>query len=223
MIDQKLLSAWLEAVSDPEGDSISKSHLLFYELADEAAKQNYYEVYHTDSALQQFVENPYIPADFEFEALSTSPEGSLGYVYYRHITDKGLNIIKMTDYPNYRMVLENSGGAKGMPQELVYTTFRSRQIHDLTHILAGYGIDHYGELAVQAFTLAQFKRPYPILLIAAATTHAAFHRPDRIETYLDAIADGWTKGKKAKNLLYIRWEEKFDQPLVKLQHEYNLV
>jgi ubiquinone biosynthesis protein COQ4 len=223
MIDPKLLSAWLETVEEPEGDSISKSHLLFYELADEAAKQNYYDAYKSNPVLHHFVENPYVPADFEFDSLGSLPEGSLGYVYFRHIRDKGLNHIEMKDYPNYRKVLEQAGGARGMPQELVYTTFRSRQIHDLTHILAGYGIDHYGELAVQAFTLAQFKRPYPILLISAATTHAAFNRPDRLETYMDAIADGWTKGKKAKNLLVGRWEELFDRPLIELQHEYNLI
>jgi ubiquinone biosynthesis protein COQ4 len=223
MIDQKLLSAWLEAVNDPEGDSISKSHLLFYELADEAAKQNFYEAYKSQPALKHSVENPYIPADYDFQSLANMPEGSLGYVYYRHITDNGLNNIEMKDYPNYRSHLESTGGAKGMPDELLYTTFRSRQIHDLTHLLAGYGIDHYGELAVQAFTLAQFKRPYPLLLIAAATTHTVFHRPDRMEIYLDAITDGWAKGKKAKLLLSGHWEEVFDRPLTELQQEYNLI
>jgi ubiquinone biosynthesis protein Coq4 len=221
MIDPMLLEAWHRSVENPEGDSVSEAHKLFYSLSAETTKQEYYSAYLNNPALKRYVEDPYFPPDYEFASLGALPEGSLGYAYYRHIVDHGLKNIEMKDFESYKAALEVS--APGMPEALKYATFRSYQTHDLMHILAGYGIDHYGELAVQAFGLAQFKRPYPILLMSVATAHAAFLRPDRIEEYMDAIADGWTKGKRAKLLIGVRWEEFFNRSLLEIQREYNLI
>jgi ubiquinone biosynthesis protein Coq4 len=220
VIDSKLLEAWLSSVANPEGNSVNAAHLLFYNLGDEAARQEYYRVFLNDPVLKQYVEEPYFPPEYDFVSLGTLPEGTLGYTYYHHITDNRLNVLELKDYPAYQASLEEF---KGMPEELKYATFRSFQVHDLTHIMAGYGIDHYGELAVQAFSLAQFKRPYPMLLISVATTHAAFLKPQRIEEYMDALVDGWTKGKRAKSLIGVRWEELFDRQLLDLQREYGLI
>lgn len=220
MIHPKLLDAWLTAVDNPEGNSINASHMLFYELGDEAAQQEYYRAFLNDPNLKRYVEEPYFPPAYEFEALGKLPEGTLGYAYYHQIVDNGLNVISPQDYKAFLASLES---VKNMPEQLKYATFRSYQIHDLMHILGGYGLSHYGELAVQAFTLAQFKRPYPMLLVSVATTHAAFLRPDRIEEYMDAIVDGWIKGKRAKSLVGVQWEELFDRPLIELQREYNLL
>lgn len=75
-----------------------------------------------------------------FRALEDLPEGTLGRTLFEHYRSNGFS------FPGER---------GGFPEAGVY--------HDITHILAGYGTDPYGELQVGAFT-AGYRKKDPIFV-----------------------------------------------------------
>jgi tellurite resistance protein len=77
----------------------------------------------------------------EYQALETYPEGTLGREYARFMRDNGFSM----------------PGEKGGAPEVII-------IHDLTHVLSGYGTDAAGEICVTAFH-AGYRRKEPFTWI----------------------------------------------------------
>ena len=52
--------------------------------------------------------------------------------------------------------------------------------------------------------------------MATLTTQMTFLNPSMTNLVMDAISDGWSYGRQAKNLNYVRWEEKMDRLVAEL-------
>jgi hypothetical protein len=82
-----------------------------------------------------------------YDALGKLPADTLGFAYYHHCRDNGFG------FP---------GEPNGLPEGAVY--------HDMTHVLAGYGITPAGETCVGGFTAGYKKvNPFYVLLVPALT------------------------------------------------------
>lgn len=86
-----------------------------------------------------------------YRALEACPAGSLGRGYFDFVAGQGFS------FP----------GEKGSPPEVI-------TLHDLTHVLSGYGTDPHGELQVLAFHAGcrrEEKDPFGFLLFGIAEFH----------------------------------------------------
>lgn len=169
-----------------------------------------------------FLDAHYFSDPHDLEALGGMRSGTLGHEYYHFIVDNGLEKNIAMNYRQFHEMLAASGELDRMPEELRYAIIRGFQIHDLLHVLTGYEATGWGEIALQAFCLAQIRFPYFGMWMSVTTTRMTLLDPDAIVPMMDAISHGWTYGREAKNLQFAHWETMLDRPLSELRKEYGL-
>lgn len=155
----------------------------------------------------------WLAPDFSLSAIENCPEGSVGQALYRFIVDHGLAEHIAQSYRTLHRDFETGGALSRMPAAMRYKVLRGHQTHDLHHVLTGYPPTPLGELAVQAFELAQMQYPYAAMWIATVTAHFTFVDPKLIAPAMDAIVDGWQFGRTAANLQFVRLERYYDTDL----------
>ena len=105
---------------------------------------------------------------------------------------------------------------------LDYLAGRVRGTHDLWHVLTGYGVHVSGELALQAFTLAQVRSPLSALILAGGLLHLVLLKPTELVDTFEEIIEGYRRGKHAMPLLFERLEDGFARPLTELRAQFHL-
>ena len=60
------------------------------------------------------------------------------------------------------------------------------------------------------------------MIIGTRPLQAALYKPQLLPILMDAITEGWARGRAAAPLIAVRWEEQFERPLKELQAEYGL-
>ena len=156
-----------------------------------------------DPGFQSLVERRFLPAEPDLEALGKLPEGTLGQAFAKHMLD---NNLKLNFYPD---VDPNN--------TFNYFEKRARQVHDLWHVVCGYGIDVKGELELQGFTLANLRVGISATIIAAGIFHILKNRPAEVYDYFNAVVQGFVRGQKANYLLGIPLEEMWEKPLAEVR------
>ncbi len=143
-----------------------------------------------------------------YRALGELPEGTLGRTYVDHMRADGFSL----------------PGEKGSPPEPIV-------VHDLTHVLSGYGTDPAGEICVTAFS-AGFRKQDPFTFIlfsmmqfnlgirmtpAAAATRYAFE-PKRV---LEAIRRGAAMNRDITDQTWDYWAD-FPLPIEEVRAKYGI-
>lgn len=164
----------------------------------------------------------WLAPDFRLAALDDCQPGTLGHAYRAFMVENDLVEQLAAGYRARHDELRASGKVDRMPDALAYKVLRGFQTHDLHHILTGYPATPLGELALQAFQLAQMDFPYAAMWIAVVTGHMALVDPHLIKPAMDAITDGWSHGRSARSIQFIRFEDRLDQPLQAIQAEFGL-
>ncbi len=221
-MDQAIADNFLRLVGDSQKNGVPEMHFRFWRRATDEVRQKYLDKFRADAGALAWYEEGYLGDDPDFDALLALPPETLGYQYAQHIVSNNLNKTIASDYRRAHETMEAEGKLAGMPDEVKYAVLRGFQIHDVFHILTGYLTDSYGEIALQAFTLAQRHLPYSSIWMATLTTQMTFLNPGMTDLVMDAISDGWTFGRQAKNLNYVRWEEMMARPVAELRSEFNL-
>ena len=146
----------------------------------------------------------------DHEALAAMPEGSLGRAYLALAEGDQIS------------VQELARGARNLPAALRYSPdplrswYRERgtALHDLHHVLTGYGRDVAGEAALSAFCLGlEPKRVWRVAVIL--TSMAAPKR--KLGRLLPYFFRAWKRGKKARIPAATPWEDLLPTPLAELQ------
>ena len=89
------------------------------------------------------------PLAHKYRALADYPEGSVGRCYYEHMREQGFPL----------------PGEKGSQVEPVF-------IHDLTHLLSGYGTDPAGEILAAAFSAGNRRKdPFTYIFFVLCQFH----------------------------------------------------
>lgn len=58
--------------------------------------------------------------------------------------------------------------------------------------------------------------------MATLTAQMTFCNPAMTPMVMDAITQGWQLGRNAKNLNFIRWEERLGEPIDDLRREFAI-
>jgi ubiquinone biosynthesis protein Coq4 len=58
--------------------------------------------------------------------------------------------------------------------------------------------------------------------VATVTARMAFIDPDSQVLLIDAITDGWSHGRRARNIMMREWEQEFARPLSTIKREFSI-
>jgi len=96
------------------------------------------------------VSEPYLPDLLDdHDQLLAMPEGSVAHAYVAFMRKEGLSAAGLVE-------ASTVPGIERHPDQLQWLTDRLRDLHDLSHILTGYGRDGLGEQCVLGFTSSQY-------------------------------------------------------------------
>lgn len=222
-LDRGFAGELLKTFDDPQKHGV---HLLFnqwWERAPDEVIADYMADFESIPAQRAFLDEGYFSSPLDLDMLKDMQEGSLGRGYYDFIVSNELEKNIAVNYRDFHQSLETSGQLDRMPAPLRYAIIRGFQIHDLLHVLTGYEPTPDGEIALQAFCLAQIRFPYFGMWMSVVTTRMTLLDPKTIGPMMDAITDGWQYGRQAANLQFQKWETMLDRPLADIRKEYDLV
>lgn len=221
-IDESIAENFLRLIADSQSNGVPEMHFRLWNRCSDEIRRKYIESYRKDPKKRAWVAEGYLAGDPDFDELIKLPDDTLGHLYAKHVIDNNLNRKIASMYKAAHDGLDQEGKLHGMPEEAKYAVVRGFQLHDVLHIITGYLTTGYGEMALQAFTLAQSTLPYSASWMATLTAQMTFVNPDMTVPVMDALSEGWRLGRRAKNLNFTKWEERFDEPVARLREEYEL-
>jgi ubiquinone biosynthesis protein COQ4 len=139
----------------------------------------------------------------DFDALRGLPATTLGGAYARYLDDNGLDPDLFQAPPGIPAI------ARGIAR-------RVRQTHDIWHVLTGYAPDVPGELALQGFTFAQLEMPSSLLIATVGTLV-------RSPKTFPRVWDGYRRGRRAKFLPPVRFEDRWAQDLDEVRKDLDVL
>jgi ubiquinone biosynthesis protein COQ4 len=135
--------------------------------------------------------------------LGAAPAGSLANCYYHFLTDHGYQEAILDAEVNAMSL------AAGETEDLRWFRRREGVMHDLRHLLTGYGPNRAGELCLICFRYAQTHHPgLPALMVLLALGECI--RPVRL---LRAMREAFRRGRAAPLLDLWEWEDTMAEPL----------
>jgi ubiquinone biosynthesis protein COQ4 len=149
----------------------------------------------------------------DHDALSRLPDGSFGRAYLAFMREANLNARDLVDAEI------GSGASQTTDPDRRWLADRGRDSHDLWHVLTGYGRDEAGEIALLAFTYAN----YPNLGLALILLVAAALGPKSFDFWWPRyIVQAWRRGRAAA-LDFARYEEWLALPLEEVRRLASIV
>jgi ubiquinone biosynthesis protein COQ4 len=141
------------------------------------------------------------------EALAALPDGSFGRAYLDFAVRRDFaadGLVALNDEQN-----QKSGDLEHDPHRRFYFD-RLTAMHDLWHVLTGYGTDEAGEATLLAFSLAQMPSRGIAVLVATAFAMLPVDWTLSAHRYLIAA---YRRGRRATSLDRARYEALFALPL----------
>ena len=221
-IDREFASSLLETFDDPDRHGVHQLFNEWWRFAPEPVKEKYLADFEQVPEQRAFLEERWFAEPLVLEELAELPQGSLGHAYHRFVVDNGLTRNIAIDYRAFHEALEKAGMLDGMPDAMKYAVLRGFQIHDLQHVLTGYDTSPRGEIALQAFGLAQIRFPYFGMWMSVVATRMTFLDPDMIRPVMDAVTEGWQLGRRVGNLQFTKWETMLGEPLEALRQRFGI-
>jgi ubiquinone biosynthesis protein COQ4 len=221
-LDRTFATNLLRTFDDPAEHGV---HMLFnawWQYAPDEVIAKYAADFAAIPEQRAFLDAHYFSEPLNLEQLGALKRGLFGRDYHDFIVLNGLEKNIATNYRQFHDMLSSIGQLDRMPRELHYAIIRGFQIHDMLHVLTGYPATGPGEIALQAFCLAQIRFPYFSMWMSVMATRMTFLDPDQIVPSMDAITDGWRYGRTARNIQFAQWETMLEQPTAKLRNDYGL-
>lgn len=147
------------------------------------------------------------------EYLSGLPQGSFGRTYYEFCQREGIS-------PE-GLIEAGEGFYDEFPSEDMHRyARRTRESHDLWHVLSGYGRDGFGEACVVSFSYAQTKS----LGFGAIAVMGAYKFKEMFPkaTIWKAVWQAYRIGKKAAWLPGVEWEAIMHLPLEEVREKLGI-
>lgn len=102
------------------------------------------------------------------------------------------------------------------------TNRRILQLHDVWHLVAGYGFTAQGEVGISACQLAQFGQNYSTRFLAVVTTATCLTKLVDVNQFISLIAEGWRHGRRVRPLMSVPWHELLGRPIAELRKEMGV-
>jgi ubiquinone biosynthesis protein COQ4 len=182
-----------------------------FEITDSLAGASFERLYqrfaHHPDGQRLLAERPSLLAKLsDRAALRALPVGSFGRTYADFMERGNLTAEGLVEADE--MVVRDDTRVED-PNRRFYGD-RVRDMHDLWHVLTGYGMDEAGEAANLAFTLAQIpNKGIGLIVVAAAVIgpkgwHLGWQR---------YLYRAWQRGRRAAMLTVVPYESLLDRPL----------
>jgi ubiquinone biosynthesis protein COQ4 len=146
--------------------------------------------------------------------LASLPEGSLGGTYLRFMRGRGFA-------PEGLLEARERGAGARIDEDATHEWFYDRLnvMHDLWHVLTGYGTDELGEAALIAFSHAQIpNRSFPLLLAGAI-----WMGPKSWDlAWPRYLWRAYRRGRRATLLTAAPWEELLPLPLAEVRERLGV-
>ena len=155
----------------------------------------------------------------DFERLASLPTDTLGFAYYRLMRANGY------DADGLRKASAKVGEFAELHPGAARAWYAQRGdcVHDLLHVLTGYGQDPAGETALLAFTAGMFGRRQPMRVVRFGVVASTLSAPRG--SRLRALAFGWRawrRGRRSRVPFSFRWEDALDRPLAAVRRELEV-
>ncbi len=150
------------------------------------------------------------------ERLKSMPPGSLG----RAIGDwYSIEEISAQGLADASEAAFSDGGPRrsGLSEDEELFSNRLRDLHDVFHVLAGYGRDLRGEAAVLAFTIPQTRNPGIVYMVFEFLRRAGWRS---IEGKL--IREAFRRGRHTQWLVDQDWETLFERPIDQVREQLGV-
>lgn len=145
----------------------------------------------------------------DIDRLGAMPEGSLGHGIWLFYTTEEISAQGLKGASEAASDADNTADKNS--DEAIFGR-RNRELHDVFHVLTGYGRDMRGEIAVLAFTYAQTKNTgMGYLVLRSLDGNGANSEMGRL------IRQGYWRGRRAQWLIDQDWEELLPMPLEQLR------
>ncbi|MCB9795432.1 MAG: hypothetical protein H6741_22230 [Alphaproteobacteria bacterium] len=165
------------------------------------------EIQETEAGQRLLSERPSLQAaDLDLAAFQELPEGTVGRAIADYYVANGITPFE-TNQPGV--------------EDTDYLSKRYRETHDLLHLLTGYGTDVLGEMELQAFVAGNLGLRQG-MFIASFGYLGAFAYDGTVLTpwrYIRAVRDAYRRGKRARFVLTVPFEDYFEAPVQALQAE----
>lgn len=153
------------------------------------------------------------------DTLRAMPEGSLGRLYCHFAEDNQLYPERLAE--EVRIARAESGGlVPNSSPEAAYLHERYRDLHDLWHVVTGYGTDMAGELSIVGFQTKQVGYR-AMTILAAFQVFLIVCRTGRFDL-LKTWWGGRRRGKQARYLMAADWERLLPLPLEAVRLELDI-
>ena len=144
--------------------------------------------------------------------LDSLPAGSVGAAYRHFIRSEQLSAEGLAE------ISRANGREIDEPHPYAWFGRRTRDVHDIWHILSGYHRDAAGEACLVAFSYAQTKGlGWALIAFGAASRSRGSEYP-----FIKAIWQGYQRGKAAKWLLGEDYERLMAEPLEAARKRLNI-
>jgi len=160
---------------------------------------------------------PFLPAILDdHAALRRTPEGSLAHAYCDFMEREGLSAQGLVD--------EFDKFAKDRPHfqdQFLWYLNRGRDVHDMLHVLTGYGRDGLGEACVLAFTYSQ--QPSPAHLFIGYMAGLNMKKTVKSDApVLRAVREGQKLGKACPRLIEQSITDLLPLPIADVRRRLNI-
>ncbi len=145
-------------------------------------------------------------------SLAALPPGSLGRAYYEFMAAEDLSAEGLVEMSKVQR--------PSMDDEITWFRERNREMHDLLHIVTGYGRDPLGEACVVAFSYAQTGQKG----FAVIATVTAFRIARRLpgQHVPRAVFEAYRQGRRAEWLIGADWESLLSQPVDAVRAQFGV-
>ena len=148
------------------------------------------------------------------KSLAALPSGTLGRLYYEFMAAENLSAEGLVEASQFREKLPAG-------EDTTLFRERSREIHDLLHIVTGYGRDPLGEACLTAFSFAQTGLKGFALIAIVASQRISRARPGH--AVRRAVFEGYRRGRRAEWLFAADWEHLMAEPVEVIWAAYGVI
>ncbi len=193
-----------ELIDDP--DQTEKAFEVLHALDGPSEEHTFREFTHHPEGLRLLAERPSLrDALADREALRALPDDSFGRAVLAHYETFGLDPVALV-----ALDVEQTASGPSLDRDRAWFRERLMLMHDLWHVLTGYGPDGLGEAALLPFSHTQMGGFGSAMLTLGVGAHVFWHRG---LPWLFYLRRAWLRGRRAALLSALPYEALLPQSL----------
>ncbi len=136
--------------------------------------------------------------------LRAYPPRSLGQAYAAYFEANGISLFEPPTLP--------------VETDQDYLATRLREVHDVFHVVTGYGTDDLGELELQWFNMGNVGwGPLPIIVFVASLVTGRMKKCGGFWNVCKRALAAYRRGRRSRSLVSIVWEDYWHMPVRDVQ------